>query len=70
MIGWSDFMLYLFVEGSDDRRLINKLFFNVQDKKLYEYSNKKASCVSNLIKTINNTPGWQYIFLLTPIQNQ
>lgn len=62
MIGWGDIVLYLFVEGPDDKRLINCLFSDVQDKQFYEYARKKQSCVSNLVKTINNTPGWQYIF--------
>ena len=64
MIGWGDNMLYLFVEGPDDERLVRFLFSNISDKKIYPYANKKNHIIANLIKAINNTPGWQYIFFV------
>lgn len=62
MIYWGDFVLYLFVEGPDDKRLISHLFSDIQEKQIYEYATKKQSSVSNLIKVINKNPEWEYIF--------
>ena len=48
MIGWGDNMLYLFVEGPDDERLVRFLFSNISDKKIYPYANKKNHIIAKI----------------------
>ena len=62
MIGWGDSMWYLFVEGPDDERLIASLFAATEDKRIYQYSNKRHRDVAKFIKVINQKADWKYVF--------
>ena len=54
-------MLYLFVEGADDRRLVNVLFHNTEEKSIIEYSRRNNSSIAKFIRALNGTSD-RYIF--------
>lgn len=54
-------MLYVFVEGYDDRRFISK-FLNDCDTDIIEYASDKKEKTDNFIKSIKSMPYDDYLF--------
>lgn len=54
-------MLYVFVEGYDDKRFISK-FLNSCDTDIIEYASDKKEKTDNFIKSIKSMPYADYLF--------
>jgi hypothetical protein len=58
--------LYLFVEGDDDQRLIQRLFSLANNQKFFikpiQYCSTKPSKTNDFIRSIKSTPSWRYLF--------
>lgn len=57
-------MLFIFVEGPDDRNYFEAVFGKqFKDYKIIEYSREKKEKISEYLRSINSMPNSDYLFL-------
>ena len=54
--------LYVFVEGPDDERLVNKIIGS-KEVKIIKYANEKKAYINNYIKSIRGMPYADYALI-------
>lgn len=57
-------MTYIFVEGPDDERYVARIIQPLLgESQIIQYAHMEHGKLDNFIKTIDQVPGWDYIFL-------